>query len=158
MKSSRRSSLRRVDNDAHAERGNDNAPRPLGWGPLAEPFTGREHSISRRANEGARAAHHLFVKGTKRPALPTFGRKGGVVEMKTFSFVALLGLAAASTLVSAPASAQVPPPGCLYGTSTDIVCNITPNDVIVDGHVVGRDPDPHVRAELRRDAPQIYGY
>jgi hypothetical protein len=124
----------------------------------ARSFTGCEHSISRRANDAARATHHLFVKGTRRPASLTFGREDGVVEMKTFSFVALLGLAAASTLVSAPASAQVPPPGCLYGTSTDIVCNITPNDVIVDGHVVGRDPDPRVRAELRRDAPRIYGY
>ena len=27
------------------------------------------------------------------------------------------------------------------------------NDVVVDGKVVGRDPDPNIRAMLRRDLP-----
>ena len=78
--------------------------------------------------------------------------------MNKFLFVGLIALAASSPLIASAAQAQVPPPGCLYGTSTDIVCDRSPNDVIVNGHIVGRDPDPHVRAEIRRDAPQIYGY
>jgi hypothetical protein len=77
--------------------------------------------------------------------------------MNKLAIAGFITFAAAAALPSA-ASAQVPPPGCLYGTSTDIVCNISRNDVIVDGHVVGRDPDPRIRAEIRRDAPQIYGY
>lgn len=77
--------------------------------------------------------------------------------MHRFLFVGLMALAGSSGLATS-ALAQVPPPGCLYGTSTDIVCDRSRNDVVVDGHVVGRDPDPAIRAEIRRDAPQIYGY
>lgn len=78
--------------------------------------------------------------------------------MKKFVITALTALSASAAFASSPAFAQVPPPGCLYGTSTDIVCNISPNDVIVNGHVVGRDPDPRIRAEIRRDTPRTYGY
>lgn len=82
--------------------------------------------------------------------------------MKKLALARLLTLASAAAWSTAASAqgiyGQVPPPGCLYGTSTDIVCNITPNDVVVNGHVVGRDPDPRIRAELRRDAPRIYGY
>jgi hypothetical protein len=62
---------------------------------------------------------------------------------------------ALTTLVAAPAQAQTryqhgPYPQAQYPWSG-------PPLVISAGHILGTDPDVHIRSELMRDAPTYYG-
>ena len=51
--------------------------------------------------------------------------------------------------------ARAPATGPVYSDGT--LPSTHPHDVIFDGRVVGHDPDPNIRFQLWRDAPNIYG-
>jgi hypothetical protein len=62
----------------------------------------------------------------------------------------IIGAIAAIMLLASPAFAQPGRPASAHPVSA-----ATTSDVVtVDGQYIGRDPDPNVRNELRRD----YGY
>jgi hypothetical protein len=73
--------------------------------------------------------------------------------MKTLAIEAFVGALALATLITAPALAQsarrsVPDTG--FGVPYDRQITRDPNDVVVNGKVRGRDPDPFIREQLLR--------
>jgi hypothetical protein len=70
--------------------------------------------------------------------------------MKTIIKLTLLA-AAAATLLAVPASAKTSPRHVLHRFQYNLAPVFQNDTVIEDGRYLGRDPDPNVRAELRRD-------
>jgi hypothetical protein len=59
-----------------------------------------------------------------------------------------------ATLVASPAFAQSAPNP--HAASHQSGANVTdPDQVTIDGQNVGRDPDPNVREDLRREGPAL---
>jgi hypothetical protein len=66
--------------------------------------------------------------------------------MKTRAIKMLVSSLAFATLISAPALAQ----SSRHWRSDQQVTPHHPNDAIVRGKVVGRDPDPFIRSQIER--------
>ena len=73
--------------------------------------------------------------------------------MKALAIKTLVGAVALATLTTVPVLAQstrAPAPGDGYGSHYDQPAARNPNDVVIGGKVVGRDPDSFIRWSLLR--------
>jgi hypothetical protein len=70
--------------------------------------------------------------------------------MKILAIKTLVGAVALATLTTAPVLAQStrgPAPEDGYGSHYDQPITRNPDDVVIGGKVVGRDPDPFIRGQ-----------
>jgi hypothetical protein len=88
--------------------------------------------------------------GILRESFATVPDKFGENPMKTFTT-----LAALLVLVASSAAATAATGHALSKTRSMEQSQSAP--VIVDGQYIGQDPDPNVRAELRRDSGEYLG-
>jgi len=73
--------------------------------------------------------------------------------MKILAIKTLVGAVALATLTTAPVLAQStrgPAPEDGYGSHYDQPITRNPDDVVIGGKVVGRDPDPFIRGQMLR--------
>jgi hypothetical protein len=73
--------------------------------------------------------------------------------MKTLAIKTFVGALALTPLLTAPAlaqSARRSAPDAGFGAPYDRQITRDPNDVVVNGKVRGRDPDPFIREQLLR--------
>ena len=73
--------------------------------------------------------------------------------MKMLAIKTFVSAVALTTLLSAPALAQSPrrsAPDAGFGAPYDRPITRDPNDVVVNGKVRGRDPDPFIRQQILR--------
>ena len=70
--------------------------------------------------------------------------------MKAFSIKTLMSAVALATLISAPALAQSARGSARYPSDYDWSFTNNPNNVVIAGKVVGRDPDPFIRSQILR--------